>query len=175
MKTSLVMTIMGQDRPGLVELLAGAIAEHGGNWLESRMSRLGGQFAGILRVDLASENESALTRSLQGLRDHGLTVILHSELLSAAAAPLGSLYRIEMYGHDRPGIVRQLSHALASRGINVEELSTDCQSAAMTGESIFRAVAKVGVPAEADFATVRAALAKIVDDLGLDLSVDRIP
>src|SRR4051812_3506563 len=44
MQIPLVMTIIGPDRPGLVELLASLVAEHGGNWLESRMSHLAGQF-----------------------------------------------------------------------------------------------------------------------------------
>ena len=42
MEESLVMTVMGEDRPGLVEALARTVSERGGNWLESRMSHLAG-------------------------------------------------------------------------------------------------------------------------------------
>jgi len=52
---SLVLTVIGPDRPGLVESLSQAIAQQEGNWLESRMARMAGQFAGILRVNIEEE------------------------------------------------------------------------------------------------------------------------
>ena len=53
MQSRLVLTLIGKDRPGLVEALAATVAEHGGNWVESRMCRLGGEFAGVLRVEIS--------------------------------------------------------------------------------------------------------------------------
>src|SRR5439155_4367928 len=116
-----VMTVIGRDRPGLVDSLAGLVAEHGGNWLESRMSRLGGQFAGILRVQIPAEKEAALARSLKELEREGLTVVIHSER-PKPEAPARPLVFLEITGQDRPGIVHQISHALASHAVNVEEL-----------------------------------------------------
>jgi glycine cleavage system regulatory protein len=49
---SLVLTVIGADRPGLVETLAQTIAEHGASWLESRMAHLAGHFVGLLRVSV---------------------------------------------------------------------------------------------------------------------------
>ena len=68
MLATLVMTVIGPDRPGLVQLLATRVADHGGNWLESRMCRHGGQFAGLLRVEVAEEQSDALRRALAGLK-----------------------------------------------------------------------------------------------------------
>src|SRR5438876_10539046 len=79
MQLSLVMTVIGQDRPGLVDSVAGIVADQGGNWLESRMSRLGGQFAGILRVLISAEKEGTLVRSLKQLEAEGLTIVVHSD------------------------------------------------------------------------------------------------
>src|SRR5437879_12958151 len=79
MQRALVMTIIGQDRPGLVDSVAAIVAEHGGNWLESRMSRLGGHFAGILRVEVPGDQEAALVHSLKGLSTKGLSVVVHSD------------------------------------------------------------------------------------------------
>src|SRR5207302_9970959 len=79
MQLSLVMTVIGRDKPGLVDSLAGIVAEHGGNWLESRMSRLGGHFAGILRVQVPAEKEAALVGALKKLEPEGLTVVIHSD------------------------------------------------------------------------------------------------
>src|SRR6516225_10124384 len=131
MQRMLVMTVIGQDRPGLVESVAGLVAEHDGNWLESRMSRLGGQFAGILRVEVPTVKEPALIEALKGLGSRGLTVVAHTDP-AKASAPAGRLSVVEIVGQDRPGIVRQISHALAEYGVNFEELRTECASAAMS-------------------------------------------
>src|SRR6266851_6013313 len=79
MLLSLVMTVIGEDHPGLVKTVAGIVADQGGNWLESRMARLGGQFAGVLRVQIPAEKEAALVRSLKHLESEGLTIVVHSD------------------------------------------------------------------------------------------------
>lgn len=169
MQTLLVMTIIGQDRPGLVESVADLVASHGGNWLESRMSRLGGHFAGILRVEVPAEKEQALVANLKGLSSRGLSVVVHSDRRKAEPPP-GRLRVLEIVGQDRPGIVREISHALVGHGVNVEELQTECASAAMTGETLFKARAKLRVPDSADVETIRQNLEKIASDLIVDVS-----
>src|SRR5262245_2256078 len=127
MQRMLVMTIIGPDRPGLVESVAAIVAEHGGNWLESRMSRLGGQFAGILRVEAPTERESALRSALKQLEPQGLTVVVQPDKAPAPPAPAAAqLSSLDIIGHDRPGIVRQISRTLTQHGVNVEELETEC-------------------------------------------------
>src|SRR5512138_2982014 len=107
MQVPLVMTIIGKDRTGLVESVARLVADHGGNWLESRMCRLGGQFAGILRVEVAQETRDELINALRTLEVDGLRVIIHAERAGGVAAPgTGSLATVELVGHDRPGILR---------------------------------------------------------------------
>jgi glycine cleavage system regulatory protein len=163
------MTVIGRDRPGLVESVADLVASHGGNWLESRMSRLGGHFAGILRVEVPAEKEQALIASLKSLSSRGLSVVVHSDQ-PQANPPSGRVRMLEIVGHDRPGIVRQISGALAGYGVNVEELQTECASAAMTGETLFKARAKVRVPDAADVEKIRQGLEKIASDLIVDIS-----
>jgi glycine cleavage system regulatory protein len=145
MNVSLVMTVIGADRTGLVDTLASLIAEHGGNWLESRMSRLGGQFAGMIRVHVPSEKEQALVRSLKNLETQGLTIVTQVDP-GAASKKIQASTVLEIVGQDRPGIVRQISNALARYGVNVEELDTECSSAPMSGETLFKARAKLHVP-----------------------------
>jgi glycine cleavage system regulatory protein len=171
MQRSLVMTVIGEDRPGLVDSVAALVAEHGGNWLESRMSRLGGQFAGILRVEVPAEKESALITALKQLGSRGLSVMAQTDQSNPAATdrPLSIL---EIVGQDRPGIVRQISHALAGFGVNVEELETECASAAMSGETLFKARAKLSIPAACDVAKLRETLEKIAGDLIVEISLE---
>jgi glycine cleavage system regulatory protein len=168
------MTVIGQDRPGLVDSVAGLVAEQGGNWLESRMSRLGGQFAGILRVEVPAENEPALVAGLNKLQSRGLTVVVHpDEPRPPTASARQSV--LEIVGQDRPGIVREISHALAGFGVNVEELQTECASAAMSGETLFKARARLSIPESCDIAQVRQQLEKIAADLIVEISLADLP
>jgi glycine cleavage system regulatory protein len=174
MQRMLVMTIIGQDRPGLVDSVAGLVAEHGGNWLESRMSRLGGQFAGILRVEVPSESEPALVAGLKKLESRGLTVVVHPDQPKPPAAA-GRQSVLEIVGQDRPGIVREISHALAGFGVNVEEFESECASAAMSGETLFKARARLSIPASCDAAQVRQQLERIAADLIVEISLAELP
>lgn len=170
MQVPLVMTMIGQDRPGLVEMVARLVASHGGNWLESRMCRLGGQFAGILRIQVAEPQQAALTRTLQDLATHGLSVVVHPDD-AVAPTPGGRLALIELVGQDRPGIVRHISSILAAQGVNVEELRTECVSAPMTGELLFKAQARLQVPPVCNLANLRRELERAAGDLVVDVSL----
>jgi glycine cleavage system regulatory protein len=168
------MTVIGQDRPGLVESVAALVAEHGGNWLESRMSRLGGQFAGILRVEVPGENEAPLVAALKNLESRGLTVVVYPDQPKPLPAPTRQNV-LDIVGQDRPGIVREISRALASFGVNVEELETECASAAMSGESLFKAHARLAIPESCDTAQIRQQLERIAADLIVEISLAELP
>lgn len=172
MQHSLVMTVIGNDRPGLVDSVASIVAEHGGNWLESRMSRLGGQFAGIVQVDVPADKAQPLTEALNALHARGLTVVVHSDQPQPAIAQRTNV--LEIVGQDRPGIVRQISHALAQSGVNVEELHTECASAAMSGETLFKARAVLSIPDSCNIAELRQNLERIAADLIVDISLENI-
>jgi glycine cleavage system regulatory protein len=174
MQRSLVMTVIGQDRPGLVESVASLVAEHGGNWLESRMSRLGGQFAGILRLQVPSEEEQALVAALKDLSSRGLTVVAQPDPVETLPA-LARQSELNIVGQDRPGIVREISHALAGFGVNVEELQTECASAAMSGETLFKAHARLTIPENCDVAQIRQDLERIAADLIVEIELAELP
>jgi glycine cleavage system regulatory protein len=170
MRIAIVMTVIGPDRPGLVDLVAGVVVDHGGDWLESRMSHLGGQFAGILRVRIDADREEAFCRAIQGLETRGLTVVFHED--REAAKPRDQpVALLEVVGQDRPGIVRQISRALAAQGVNVEELKTECANAPMSGELLFTAQIQLRIPESCDLASLRATLEKIATDLMVDVSL----
>jgi len=170
MQVPLVMTVIGRDRPGLVESLASIIADHGGNWLESRMCRLGGEFAGILRVLVPVENQNALKQDLGQLQSQGLTVVVQTDQ-SQPAFQSRRLMTLELVGHDRPGIIRQITHVLVNQGVNIEELNTECVSAPMSGETLFKAQAKLLIPYSCNLARLRTELEKLADELMVDLTL----
>jgi glycine cleavage system regulatory protein len=165
----LVLTLIGPDRPGLVESLAKRVDEHGGNWLESRMARLAGQFAGILRVEVPPERVPELQAALAELQGQGLRVVAESGTASEHA-DLRAM-ELRLVGQDHPGIVRKVSEVLMGHGVNIEELATDRESAPMAGGQLFRAKARLQVPAGADADRLRKDIERIADDLMVDLTL----
>lgn len=166
MTVSLAMTVIGPDRPGLVRILSDAVASHGGNWLESRMARLAGQFAGVVRVECPASSADALVTSLEALGNEGLVVQVVRE--EAPPAEERRTLTVDVVGNDRPGIVRDLAAAIANAGGNVEELTTGLESAPMSGHPLFRAHGIISIPENSDAADLTTA----IENLGSDLSVD---
>lgn len=171
MRSEIVLTLIGKDRPGLVEALAAAVAAHGGNWEESRMARLAGKFAGVLRVTVAADATAHLRATLAGLEREGMKITIEvSEPRGQEVS--GRRMHLELVGNDRAGIVRDISRTLATRGVNVEELETSCEEAPMGGGQLFRAQAVLRVPAEIALDELRATLESLADDLMVELTLE---
>lgn len=174
--TSLILTVIGPDRPGLVQALSDTIKRHDANWLESEMAQLVGQFAGIVHVQAPEAAADALTADLVNLQNKGLTVNVTpaaaTDRSPAPAADAGRAYRLELLGLDRPGIVRDLASALAARSINFAQLKTQTQSAPMSGELMFKATAILSAPAETADDELHDALDQLAQELDLDLTLE---
>lgn len=173
MKTPLVMTVIGPDKPGLVDSVASLVVDHGGNWLESRMCHLGGQFAGLLQVDIDDSKSENLRGALKELAQSGLEIVIHDSVTESEPQCM-EVANIEIVGQDRPGIVRHIANAFAVSDVNVEELSTQCYSAPMSGERLFEAKARVCIPESCDTDTLRSQLESIASDLQVDFSYERV-
>ncbi|HVX96043.1 MAG TPA: ACT domain-containing protein [Polyangia bacterium] len=169
--TDLVLTLIGPDRPGLVQAVAGIVAEHGGNWLESRMTHLAGKFAGILRAELPPERAAEAMAALGALERQGLKIVAET-VARAEREPPQRTMDLELLGLDRPGIVREIAQLLAGSGVNVEELTTNRTSAPMSGEILFEARAHVHVPASTDVAKLRASLERVASDLMVEVKLE---
>ncbi len=172
MRNSLLLTVVGADRTGLVESLARRIADLGGNWEESRMARLSGQFAGIVLVSVEAARTDELVAGLRGMVDVGLQVTAHA-IAARPPGGAGARVRLEVTGADRPGIVREVSRILAQRGVNIEELESQVVSAPMSGEALFRARASLLVPSTVALADLRGALEALAGEMMIDLASDK--
>ncbi|WP_299182154.1 ACT domain-containing protein [uncultured Neptuniibacter sp.] len=171
MMTSLVLTVIGPDKPGLVEMLAQTITEHGGNWLESGMSRLAGKFAGIMITEVPESQTSALIDALNALESQGLKVTAEHTDTPEISGKTQS-FTLELVGHDKPGIVRDISSALAKRHVNVERLSTELVSGSMSAELLFKAEAELLASADLDLDELQESLEGIASDLMVDISLN---
>ena len=171
MKQQLVLTVIGPDRPGLVRAIAHEVVSAGGDWLESRMATLAGTFAGVVLVAVPHERADALGARLQALQSQGLRVGV--EVGSADPLPVsGRLLQLELLGQDRPGIVREVTHLLAERQVSVEELETDTISGAFSGETLFRARARLRVPAALPTEALRGLLEDLANELMVDVNLE---
>ena len=167
---SLVVTIIGTDRPGLVESVAQAVAAHGGNWIESRMAHLAGKFAGILRVEVDQPAAAGLTAALRTLAEQGLDLIIHpDDAVAHQTDPDTGCVQLELVGQDRPGIVNEIAGVLAKHSVNVEELETRTVQAPNTGQTLFEATARLRLPPGGSEDALRNELERLAGDLMVDI------
>ena len=162
------MTVIGPDRPGLVEALSSTIERHQGTWLESRMANLAGFFAGIVRIECPTGQSAALLEALKTLEGLSVHAIEESPMEPAA---MRTLY-FDVIGNERPGIIRQLAAAIAEAGGNVEELNTDLESAPMSGHPVFHATGVLCFPVGGEPDRLIAALEHLGPDLSVSLGPD---
>lgn len=166
MRHSIIMTVLGADRSGLVQSLSETIAHHNGSWQESRMVRLAGQFAGVVRIDAPADSIDNLLAALQQPGIPGLVIQAVREDHPVTSPP--ATIHIAVTGNDRPGIVRELSSAIASCGGNVEELRTGLESAPMSGHALFQAHCVISLPQ----GLPTSAIIESIEKLGPDLTAD---
>ncbi len=166
----LVITVFAPDKAGQVERIADCIAAHGGNWLESRMSRMAGQFAGILRVGVPAETYEELLDALRGLGKEGIQVMFAESGIEQSCTwkPIA----MELVGNDRPGIVRDISRVLTQQGINLERLVTDVRPAPMSNEPLFHAEAILAVPLTHSLEALQKSLEDLADELLVELKLN---
>lgn len=170
--STLVLTVLGDDRPGLVSALSAPLKAHGAGWERSQMARLAGKFAGIVEVSVPTAEVDRLVVALQSLASEGLHV--HAErsgpAAEAPAVSAGTL-TLDLLGADRPGIVADVSALLAQAGVSIEELSTQVREAPMAGGLLFEAHATLSAPADADAAALRTALEQLADELMVEVTL----
>ncbi len=166
------MTILGADHPGIVDRLAKIVRQHNGNWLDSQMARLCGQFAGIVSVRIPANNMTILQHDLESLSTEGLTVVIQPGLAEDQdqASPKQQLI-IEILSPDRPGILRELTAVLAAHQVNVDGLSTSIVPAQFSGEPLFKAHLRVTLPSLDTHAPLSEAIQSLATDMALDLTL----
>ncbi len=164
----LILTVIGDDKPGLVEELATAISAHGGNWLEASMAQLSGKFAGIVEVAVPADKIPELRIALGKLT--GLKVSAETAT-AQKSVPAGRRLSLNLVGHDRIGIVREVTQALARHAVNVEELQTRTSSAPMSAEILFHCEAELTAAPDFNVRELKVALEQLSDDLMVDIAL----
>ena len=170
MNISLVMTLLGRDQPGIVEAISKVVAEHGGNWEESHMARLSDRFAGFIRVSAPQTSAGDLEAGLLSLAGKGLDLTVERSDDAETPAEV-TRATLDLVGNDRPGILREITSALASQDVNVIRLETRCSSAPMSGEMLFHAKADLLCPAGLAFESLRETLERLGHDMMVEVNL----
>ena len=164
--TSLAVTLIGTDRPGIIQEVAEVATQHDANWLESQMADLAGQFAGIIRLDVPPAQAEPLKAALEALAKDGLQV---NAVTTTASESNKREITLQLMGQDNPGIVRDIAAALSSIGISIAELETDTQSGSMSGETMFKAEARLRLPDGLTLSDIDEKLEGVSNDLMVDI------
>ena len=149
MNTSIVLTVIANDQPGVIEAVSRVLRNHDGNWTQSSMSSLAGQFAGILLVSVPTDNTQACVFELKGLESEGIRIITHISDDQAGVEETHD-YLLELIGNDRSGIVHDITVLLAEHNVNVNNFETVVESASMSGGELFKARAQLVIPESTD-------------------------
>ena len=170
MNTPLVLTFIGDDKPGVVNAISEKIAACGGTWLESRLAHLAGEFAGILMIGVSEERIGDLTAALRALEATGLRIAVKRSAPTTVQRD-GRTLVLNLVAHEKPGIVRDVTHALTDLGVNIEEFSSGIEGAPFTGAELFRAKARLHVPAHIASEHVQKTLERLAAEIMVDLKV----
>jgi glycine cleavage system regulatory protein len=171
MATALVLTFVGDDRPGLINAISEKVAEFGATWLESRSVRLAGKFAGVVLVSVPDESLIPLESALAKLAPSGLRVSIDRGAAAAFERPARTV-KLDVVGNERPGIVRAVTQALTGLGVNIEEFASGLKGEPFTGVQMFHASARLSVPERLKLEDLRKALEKLAAEIMVDLTVD---
>ena len=171
MSNYLVLTVLADDRAGIVNQIATTIKNHDGNWMESSMSRLAGKFAGILMLEVDPAQQAALEKDLAALASQGIKISIDKS--DANSDDETELSCLEIVANDRAGIVGEISALLGKNGVNLVSLETFCESAPMSGEMLFKAQASLTAQPGTDLDDLLAELESIAHDLMVDVSLER--
>ena len=166
---SYVISVLGDDRTGLVAAISEAIDRHGGNWERSHMTQLADKFAGIVQVTVPDEQADAFVASLEAFESGG---VLEVAIERAKGAPQpATTIEIRIVGNDHPGIVHELASLFASKGVSIDDLQTDTSAAPMSGGMLFEAIATLRLPAGLGADSLVTDVEAVAADLMVDVEI----
>lgn len=161
----LIITVIGNDQPGLVETLSDTVYHNHGNWLSSSLSKLAGQFAGILHVEVANKHAFALRQALSDIKALQVQIVEEEQ----GTSPPVQLHNLLVTGNDRAGIVKDVTAKLTQLGVNISKLKTTTDSAPNWGYPIFTADFRLELPHGLSLEHVQEQIENIADDLNIDI------
>lgn len=161
----LVISFTSPDKPGLVDKLSNVIKHHQGNWQTSSLHHLSGFFAGIIEVAVIPEQTDALIDALKSLSGFNMNI----EVCSVDSPKVSANLVLELTANDRSGIVQEISSTIHQQGGNLLKLVSSQESAAHSGQDLFKATATIVIDKNA-IEPLITQIESLADDLMVDIS-----
>ncbi|MBK8973576.1 MAG: glycine cleavage system protein R [Hahellaceae bacterium] len=169
----LVVSALGEDRPGIVNELAKCCADYQCNIVDSRMTLLGGEFAIVMMLsgpwDAIAKLESALPQVARKL-----DLLMHIKQTSQRGVARTITYSVNVVSMDHPGIVHEIANFFSLRRINIEDLQTSTYCAPHTGTQMFNLTMTINLPTDTHLATLREDFMIFCDDRNLDAMIEPV-
>lgn len=172
MRSQLLVTSLGEDRPGIVARLTEVFVSNGANLEESRMAILGGEFAAIMLVSVPVANVPALEKGLARLQVEGISVSTRkTEVYNPSRFKGYSNYEVSLKGADHEGIVHNFSSYLKEQSINIQSVETMVVNAPVTGSPLFQMKAMIQVPPSLSANELKKSLNQIAEKESVDIEL----
>lgn len=165
--TTLILTVAGAGRPGLVSAVAELTGAYGCNWENSSLAELAGTFAGVIQLTVADDRVDELREALRGLE--GMLAVTVSTGADTASPAEDRRVSVTVLGDDRPGIVREVTGVLSSHALSIQSMTTQTRDAAMAGGRLFESAVTATMPASVDLDALRADIEQLTHDLQVDI------
>lgn len=172
MQEYLVISAIGEDKPGIINALSKIATQYHCNILDTRMAVLGGEFALLMMISgQPADLESATPVLEASATQQGLTTIFkrtRPRPPRASSRP----YRVEVVAIDQPGIVTEIAGFFSSRDMNIEEMETGTYAAAHTGTPMFSLEMTINIPSTVAIAGLKDAFIAFCDERNLDATIE---
>ncbi len=162
---TVVATVYAEDRPGIVRTLSDTALKYNANWQQSSLSRLCGQFTGIVHFEVTKDKRDALEAALTDLSEQDIHVAIRANAKVKSDDDEVNALTIMVEANDRPGIVQEITQALADDNVNVDNIDTEVTSASMAGYMLFRAHLSLAMPDDMTEGDLEEILEGVSDDL----------
>ncbi len=172
--SQLVLSALGEDRPGIINELSRCVLNNGCNISDSRMTVLGGEFAILLLIDGNWNTIAKLEDQVAGLEERlGLSITTRRTARKATRKDLLP-YGVDVVSLDQPGIVYNLAGFFSKRQINIQEMATSSYAAAHTGTPMFSVHLTIDIPASLQISVLREEFMDFCDQLNLDAVMEPV-
>ncbi len=172
MQEYLVISAIGEDKPGIINALSKEATRNQCNILDTRMTVLGGEFALLMMISGQPAAIESAAGALSAAADKlGLTTIL-KRTQPRKASTSSRPYRVEVVAIDHPGIVTEIAGFFSSRDMNIEEMETGAYAAAHTGTPMFSLEMTVNIPGTVAVAGLKDAFIAFCDERNLDATIE---
>ncbi len=164
----IAVTVLGDDRPGIVADVTRALAGLHGNLEDSTMTLLRGHFAMVLLIRTGA-NADSVEAALRSLGADG-SLVINARVLSdpALSQAGGPSYALRVHGADRPGIVAAITGVVADHGANIVDLGT------RLGDGLYVLVAELQLASEESAASLDSDLKGAAGELGVEVHLSPI-